>query len=105
MFHTGRFIILGLFLDFDGFLIAHQECLKPLQGVLEIVFDGTFPEGCYAKSLQRELPAGLDVAYGIVRELLVPEFGIALRATRELAAVLVPKATVYEDDNSVFEYE
>ena len=73
--------------------------------MFKIVLDGTFPYGRHAVTLQRQSPVRLGIANDIVREFLVPKFRIALGATRELAAVLVPEASVDKDCYAVFEDE
>ena len=94
-----------MFLDLYCFFVACYKSLESLDGAVEVVLDGTFPDGSHAKALQRKFPVGFDVAYHVVREFLVPEFRIALGAARELATMLVPKASVYKNDYAMLENE
>ena len=88
-------------LDFDAFFVALDEGNEPFDGPLKFTLDGAFPDGCHAVAQQRKFPVGLDVAYYVVRKLVVPEGTVALGAACELAAMLVPEATIYKHDHIV----
>jgi hypothetical protein len=71
--------------------------------MFKIILDGTFPNGCDAVALQRQFPIRLDIANYVIRKLIIPEFRIAFRAARKLAAMLVPKAPVDKNDRTILE--
>lgn len=94
-----------LSLNLYRFLVALNKGGESFYSAVKFAFDGAFPYGGDAVTQERKVPICLDVAHDVIRELFVPKFRIAFGATRELAAVLMPKTAVNEYDRVVLENE
>lgn len=92
-------------LDFDAFFVALDEGNEPFDGPLKFTLDGAFPDGRHAVTQQGKLPARLDIAYYVVRKLVIPKAAIGFRTAGELAAMLVPKAPVHKNHHVVLQNE
>ena len=92
-------------LDFDAFFVALDEGNEPFDGPLKFTLDGAFPDGRHAVTQQGKLPARLDIAYYVVRKLIVPKTAVGFRTTRHFTTMLMPKTSIYKYDCVVLQDE